>query len=59
MDFKERMIKELEELTLKIEKLGNYIERTPQESVSLEQVQLGAMIKYQEMLEKRILKLMK
>lgn len=60
MDYKERLIYELEELTIRIDKLGKYIEKTNiNDDIRLETKQLEYMIMYKECLEHRILKLMK
>lgn len=60
MDFKERLLDELEQLSVKISKLETYIIKQEDNiDISLEQTQLGAMMKYRKMLEQRILKLMK
>lgn len=60
MDFKERLLDELEQLSVKISKLETYIIKQEDNiDISLEQTQLGAMMKYRKILEQRILKLMK
>ena len=58
MDFKERLLGELTDLIIKIEKLKNYIYSTENDT-ELEEQQLTAMVQYRLTLEKRILKLMK
>lgn len=58
MDFKERLLGELTDLIIKIEKLKNYIYSTENDT-ELEEKQLTAMVQYRLTLEKRILKLMK
>ena len=60
MDFKERLIIELEELSVKIDRLGRYLEKqNVNDDFKLEEKQLEAMVMYKECLEQRILKLMK
>lgn len=59
MNYKERLLIELEELTIKIEKLKRYIEENKITSYTdLEENQLSAMEVYKHWLEQRILKLM-
>ena len=58
MDFKERLLGELTDLIVKIEKLKTYIYDTENDT-ELEEKQLTAMVQYRLTLEKRILKLMK
>ena len=60
MNYKERMLKELEELTIKIDKLNNYIINLPYGSkdITLEFNQLQAMKEYKYWLNERILNLM-
>lgn len=58
MDFKERLLGELTDLIIKIEKLKAYIYSTENDT-ELEEKQLTAMVQYKLILEKRILKLMK
>jgi len=58
MDFRERLLKELEELSVKINKLENYIMSNVRIDTDLETIQLQAMMEYRRILEKRILKLM-
>lgn len=59
MDFKERLIIELEELTIKIDRLGRYLEKqNVNDDFKLEEKQLEAMARYKDCLEQRILKLM-
>lgn len=60
MDFKERLLIELEDLTIKIVKLKKYIEENKMTiEVKFEESQLQAMEVYKHWLEQRILKLMK
>lgn len=60
MDFKERLLIELEELTVKMDRLGRYLEKqNVNDDFKLEEKQLEAMVMYKECLEQRILKLMK
>lgn len=58
MDFKERLLDELTQLVIKIEKLKSYIYSTENDT-DLEMQQLTSMVQYRLTLEKRILKLMK
>lgn len=60
MEFKERLLIELEDLTIKIVKLKKYIEENKMTiDVKLEENQLQAMEVYKHWLEQRILKLMR
>ena len=58
MDFKERLLDELTDLVIKIEKLKAYLYSTENDT-ELENQQLTSMVQYRLTLEKRILKLMK
>ncbi|MGN1032570.1 MAG: crAss001_48 related protein [Intestinibacter sp.] len=57
MDFKERLLKELEDLSVKIDRLSRYITTTT-EDAELEARQIDLMYKYKWVLELRIKKLM-
>ena len=60
MDFKERLLNELEELTVKIDRLERYLEKqNVNDDFKLEETQLDIMLSYRECLKQRILKLMK
>jgi hypothetical protein len=60
MNFKERLICELEDLSIKIDKLKCFIDHSNvNDDIRLEVKQLEVMIKYKECLEERILKFMK
>lgn len=58
MDYKERMLDELNELTAKITRLYDYIELT-NNNTDLEKQQFEAMCQYRKILALRILELMK
>ncbi len=62
MDFKERLLNELEELNLKIYKLSTYISESnnsDNEEKRLENQQLEIMLEYKDILRRRIINLMK
>lgn len=60
MDFKERLLNELEELMVKIDRLERYLEKQNiNDDFKLEKTQLDIMFSYRECLKQRILKLMK
>lgn len=60
MDFKERLLNELEELMVKIDRLERYLEKqNVNDDFKLEETQLDIMLSYRECLKQRILKLMK
>lgn len=60
MNFKERLLKELEELSVRIDRLSNYIINTTENTdTSLEGRQLDLMYQYKWVLELRIKKMMK
>ena len=59
MDFKQRLLTELGELSGRIYLLGKYIGENPEEETVLEQKQQAIMVEYLRILEARILKLMK
>ncbi len=60
MDFKERLLNELEELMVKIDRLERYLEKqNANDDFKLEETQLDIMLSYRECLKQRILKLMK
>ena len=58
MDYKERMLDELNELTAKITRLYDYIELTNNDT-NLEKQKFEAMCQYRKILALRILELMK
>lgn len=58
MTYKERLIKELEELVIKKDRLSKYIDSNPQEDTILEKQQEKIMNDYINILEQRILYLM-
>ena len=57
MDFKERLLKELEDLSVKIDRLSSYITTTTKDT-ELEARQIDLMYKYKWVLKLRIKKLM-
>lgn len=57
--YQERLLNEFEELTIKIDRLERYINDNKLDKTSLEVKQLNAMIVYQDILEDRIIKVMK
>lgn len=60
MNYKERLIEELKELSIRIDRLQRYLEnQNINEDFELEEEQLKAMKTYRRYLEQRILKLMK
>lgn len=60
MNFKERLLVELEDLTIKIDRLKRYLaEQNVNDDLRLEEEQLQAMEVYKHWLEQRILKFMK
>lgn len=63
MDFKERLLNELEELNLKIYKLSSHISdkenNSENEEKRLENKQLEIMLEYKDILRRRIINLMK
>lgn len=60
MDFKVRLLDELEQLILRINRLSSYIENeSNNEDKRLEQQQLGIMLEYKDILKRRIYNLMK
>lgn len=60
MDFKERLLYELEELSVKSDRLLKYINATDRKTdTELEEKQLDIMNAYKNILRARILKLMK
>ena len=60
MDFKERLLDELEQLVLRIDRLSSYTEiESNNEDKRLEQQQLEIMLEYKDILRRRIINLMK
>ena len=59
MTFQERLLNEFEDLTIKIDRLEKYINDNKLDKTSLEVKQLNAMMLYQDILEDRIIKIMK
>ena len=60
MDFKVRLLDELEQLILRINRLSSYIENeSNNEDKRLEQQQLEIMLEYKDILKRRIYNLMK
>lgn len=58
MNFKERLLKELEELVIKKDRLSRYIDSNPQNDTILERQQEKIMNDYILILEQRLLYLM-
>lgn len=59
MTFQERLLNEFEDLTIRIDRLEKHINDNKLDKTSLEVKQLNAMMMYQDILEDRIIKIMK
>lgn len=60
MDFKDRLLDELEQLILRIDRLSSYTEiESNNEEKRLENQQLEIMLEYKDILRRRIINLMK
>lgn len=57
-DYKQRLLKELEELSIKRDRLTRYIDNNPEDETELERQQEEIMKQYIFVLEQRILKIM-
>lgn len=57
-DYKQRLLKELEELSIKRDRLTRYIDNNPEDETELERQQEEIMKHYIFVLEQRILKIM-